>query len=299
MHLILTGATGLIGSAVLDAMLQNQGVTKISILSRRAVKMADDRKDPRVRVILHSDFNKYDDALLAQLRDAQGCVWALGISQTQVDKDEYVRITKDYALAAAKAFQTLPAAQPSTSTSASPPNPTTSPATTTTPNPEPPFNFIFVSGYGATTSPPRFPPPRLFARVKGETELALAALRNNVPGKSSNFHACSVRPCAVDPGGHAAIQPYVPPLPPILRYGGVAPALRWGVRTFMDGLWSPTPALGRFLTEVAMGRHGEALRGMAVAEKGEENREREGGLVQMVGEFPIVENQAFRRLVAK
>jgi len=89
MHLILTGATGLVGSSVLDAMIKNQGITKISILSRRPVPMAEDAKDPRINVIIHKDFNTYDDELLEKLKDATGCVWALGISQAEVSK-EYV-----------------------------------------------------------------------------------------------------------------------------------------------------------------------------------------------------------------
>lgn len=87
MHLILTGATGLCGSSVLDAMLKTKEVTKISIISRRPVKMAEDSKDPRVNVILHQDFETYDTGLLSQLQGATGCVWSLGISQTQVSAE--------------------------------------------------------------------------------------------------------------------------------------------------------------------------------------------------------------------
>lgn len=87
MHLILTGATGLCGSGVLDAMLKTKEVAKISIISRRPVKMAEDSKDPRINVILHQDFEKYDASLLSQLQGATGCVWALGISQTQVNAE--------------------------------------------------------------------------------------------------------------------------------------------------------------------------------------------------------------------
>lgn len=87
MHLILTGATGLVGSGVLDAMLKMKDITKISILSRRAVKMAEDAKDPRVNVIITKDFEKYDSSILSQLSGATGCVWALGISQTQAEKE--------------------------------------------------------------------------------------------------------------------------------------------------------------------------------------------------------------------
>lgn len=87
MHLVLAGATGLVGSGVLDAMLKMNQVSQITILSRRMVRMADDARDPRVRVVLHQDFERYDAALLRQIQDATGCVWALGISQNQVGKE--------------------------------------------------------------------------------------------------------------------------------------------------------------------------------------------------------------------
>jgi NAD dependent epimerase/dehydratase family enzyme len=87
MHLILTGATGLVGSGVLDAMIKMKDVTQITLLSRRPVQMAEDARDPRVRVITHEDFTSYPQSLLDRVADATGCVWALGISQTQVGKE--------------------------------------------------------------------------------------------------------------------------------------------------------------------------------------------------------------------
>lgn len=87
MHLILTGATGLIGSGVLDAMLKMKDITKISILSRRPVAMAENANDPRVNVIIHTDFLHYGRNVLSQLQGANGAVWALGVSQTKVSKE--------------------------------------------------------------------------------------------------------------------------------------------------------------------------------------------------------------------
>lgn len=49
--------------------------------------MADDAKDPRVRVITHRDFESYGPEVLDQLKGAEGCVWALGISQSQVNAE--------------------------------------------------------------------------------------------------------------------------------------------------------------------------------------------------------------------
>ncbi len=86
-HLILTGATGMVGSGVLDTMIKSKEVTKISILSRSPVKLAADVQDPRVTVIIYKDFEKYPEDLLSQLKGATGCVWALGTSQTKVNKE--------------------------------------------------------------------------------------------------------------------------------------------------------------------------------------------------------------------
>jgi uncharacterized protein YbjT (DUF2867 family) len=88
-HLILTGATGLVGSAALAHILSLPAgqVGKLSILSRRPVPMAEGK--PNVDVIIQKDFSSYDPELLEKLKGADGCVWAQGISVTQVDK-EYV-----------------------------------------------------------------------------------------------------------------------------------------------------------------------------------------------------------------
>ena len=84
MHLILTGATGLVGSACLHQMLTNDAITTVSILSRRPVPMAEGHS--KVKVVLHTDFQQYPDDVLEQLKGATGCVWALGVSSVDVSK---------------------------------------------------------------------------------------------------------------------------------------------------------------------------------------------------------------------
>ncbi|CAG8898559.1 unnamed protein product [Penicillium egyptiacum] len=238
MHLILTGATGLVGSSVLDAMLRNTAVSKISILSRSPVRMAEDAKDSRVRVITHTDFESFKPELLDQLKDADGCVWALGTSQTNVTEEQYVKITKDYALAAANAFSTI---KPSNH----------------------PFRFIYVSGEGATQTPGRFSP--IFARVKGKTENLLGTLSELKP----SFRVDSVRPAFVDPVTHDAIKPYIPSsgVTGIVSNLGLA-LLAPGIRCFMKSMHSPTEHLGSFLTEMAMGRYEAKLEGPGVFKLG-------------------------------
>jgi hypothetical protein len=158
-----------------------------------------------------------------------------------------VKITKDYALAASKAFQTLASEAK-------------------------PFNFVYVSGRGATVEPSRFSP--IFARVKGETEVALAGLRKANP----QFHASSVRPAGVVASEHDAIKPYIPTPSLPIRLGH---SLIGVLGVVMPSSLSPTQPLGRFLTEMAMGRHTDNSTAPDISK---------------IGEFPIVENTAFRRL---
>lgn len=227
MHLILTGATGLVGSATLDAMLKMKDITKISILSRKPVPLAAHANDPRVHVHLQEDFGSYSPELLSQLNGAAGAVWALGISQNQVSKDEYVKITRDYTLAGARAFADLaPADQP--------------------------FRFVFVSGMGATTTPGRSSP--VYARVKGETELLLSEMRASNP----RFAVDSVRPAGVDPSDHEAIKPFIP-VPFLLQRLTVAVLLP-PMRMFARGYLTPTEPMGRLFVELAMGKHDTVLK---------------------------------------
>ncbi|KAG8671325.1 hypothetical protein FPOAC2_04660 [Fusarium poae] len=246
MHLILTGATGLVGSSVLDAMLKSKEVTKISILSRRPVPLAE--KDSRVNTIIHKDFTKYEPQVLKQLQGANGVVWALGISQLKVTKEEYVTITRDFPLAAAEALSTL------------------SPA-------EEPFRFIYVSGYGATTSPGPF--TSLFGRVKGEAERKLSELR------TSKFHVETVRPCHVDASNHGAIKPHIPN--PGMVYNALDLVLGPIIRTMFHSMHSPTERLGPFLTGIAMGRYDKKLEAGG------------NGILNLNGSR-ILENVAFQRL---
>ena len=155
MHLILTGATGTIGSGVLAHCLASPLVSKLSILSRRTFTLPDgvNFNLKKANIIEHTNYNNYEQ-VVQQLNGAEACIWAQGISQTQVDKEyvcrnnfvrlcfrrneiichlgmyfvsnwcfrEYIRITHDYPLAAAKAFANLSGKSK--------------------------FNFIYVSGEG-------------------------------------------------------------------------------------------------------------------------------------------------------
>lgn len=139
-HIIITGATGLCGSAVLKCAMGCPDITQISILSRRPVKLAEGSS--KTNVFIHSDFENYSPELLAQIQGATGCIWAQGIA-TRGMKEDYIHITVDYPLAAARAFAAVAAEQ---------------------------LNFVYVSSEGADM---REKMPFLFCRIKGRAERKL------------------------------------------------------------------------------------------------------------------------------
>jgi uncharacterized protein YbjT (DUF2867 family) len=104
-HIILTGATGTSGSAVLLHALASPAVQHITILSRRPVALVDSQ--PKTKVIIHEDYEQYPPELLSQLSGATACIWAQGISSRGMQEKDYSKITIDYPLAAAKAFSGL------------------------------------------------------------------------------------------------------------------------------------------------------------------------------------------------
>ncbi|KAJ9602434.1 hypothetical protein H2200_012976 [Cladophialophora chaetospira] len=253
-HLILTGVTGLVGGSVLSHILSlpptsKPVIDKVSILTRSTsipwlsatppAGTPNANKHTQIEVIEHKDFNTYPPELLKKLEGADACIWSLGISQNAVTKDEYVKITKEYSVEAAKAFSSLRA---SNSTSDDPDAKK--------------FKFIYVSGEGANLHPGMFTP--LFGRVKGETERALLEVSKTTK-YSPLLSVYSVRPAAVD----GTNQPWI--WKEVLNTKRTAfqrfylPTLLYPIRWGWTGhaFHSPTEELGRVLVEMAVSEHRE------------------------------------------
>ena len=140
MKIIITGSTGTVGSEVVRQAVADDDIEQVILIARRPTEI----NHPKIREIIHKNFLDYS-GFESTFREADACLWCLGISQTSVSKEEYFVITYDYAVAAAKAML---AANPS-------------------------ITFLFLSGQGAdSTEKSRV----RFARVKGQTENALRAM---------------------------------------------------------------------------------------------------------------------------
>lgn len=140
---------------------------------------------------------------------------------------DYVKITLDYPLAAAKAFSTL----------------------------HDPFKFVYVSGEGATTTPGMFTP--YFGVVKGRAETALLQLGK----ENSRLKPYSVRPGGVDASAHTEIQSYIPARSGFV--GNVYRVLLPTLQAIAPSTMSPTRELGKVLTALAMG-DGKPLEGRGI-----------------------------------
>lgn len=162
-HIILTGATGTAGAAVLSYCLASPSIARVSILSRRPVKLAENQ--PKAVVILHKDFEQYPASVLEQLEGATGCVWAQGISSRGMTETDYTKITVDYPVAAAKAFAGLGQK----------------------------VNFVYVSGEGANMEGSGM----MFGRIKGQAEKKLLELGVERP----SLNVYNARPAAINPQG--------------------------------------------------------------------------------------------------
>jgi len=156
-RLVLTGATGFVGSEVLLQALADPVITQVIVLTRRSLS----RTHEKLSEVVLQDFTDYRTVPANELR-ADACIWCLGVSQTEVSRDEYVRVTHDYAVAAAKAMLAVNSA----------------------------LRFCFLSGARADQQERS---RVYYGRIKGRTEHALDALTPN----AYHFRPAMIR----EPGG--------------------------------------------------------------------------------------------------
>jgi hypothetical protein len=137
MKVLLTGATGFIGTEIIDQCIKHNYISHVYCLTRKTLdpKYATHKK---ITQVIHEDFSQYPDYLLDKLANygIEGCIWALGTKQVQFkNKEEAETITIHYPIQAANAFAMKL-------------------ATRLDPKAPPmkqkfPFRFVFISGYGA------------------------------------------------------------------------------------------------------------------------------------------------------
>jgi uncharacterized protein YbjT (DUF2867 family) len=141
LKVILFGATGMIGSGVLQACLEDPRVKKVLALGRSSCGS----RHPKMKEVLHSDL--FDLRSLAQhLKGYNACLFPLGVTSVGLDEAQYSRITYDLTLAVAQALLKA----------------------------NPGMSFCYVSGKSTDSSEKG---PIMWARVKGRIENKLLSMK--------------------------------------------------------------------------------------------------------------------------
>ena len=90
MKIIVTGATGLVGAEVLRQAILDETIEEITAIVRRPLSL----QHPKIKTIIHQNFLDYS-TLSDVIKKHDAFLWCLGISQSQVSKEEYQTITYD------------------------------------------------------------------------------------------------------------------------------------------------------------------------------------------------------------
>ncbi len=101
LKILLFGASGTAGGAVLQACLQTPVVQEVRVIVRRPLG----RRDAKLWELVHTNYLDFA-AVTEAFRAVDACLFCLGISVTQASKEEFVKISHDYAIAAAKMLKT-------------------------------------------------------------------------------------------------------------------------------------------------------------------------------------------------
>ena len=140
MRLLIFGATGMVGQAVLREALAASDVELVQTLGRAPTG----QKHPRLREVVHAEMWHYE-GIEAELADFDACFFCIGVTSSGMGEKTYTHLTYDMTLAAAEALARR----------------------------NPRMVFVYVSGAGADSSETS---RTMWERVRGKTENALLRL---------------------------------------------------------------------------------------------------------------------------
>jgi len=140
MKVLIFGATGMVGQAVLLECERDPGVVSVVALGRTPVA----GEHPKLTNLIHTDLATYA-GLDAQLTGFDACFYCLGVTSNGMSEADYTRMTYTWTVAAGETLSRL----------------------------NPGMTFIYVSGSGTDSSEKG---RSMWARVKGRTENALLRL---------------------------------------------------------------------------------------------------------------------------
>lgn len=90
MKVIITGATGMVGGAVLLECIESSSVDKILLINRHKMEVKSDK----VFQVIHKDFTDFS-AISNDLEGYNACFHCMGVSSVGMDEERYTMLTFD------------------------------------------------------------------------------------------------------------------------------------------------------------------------------------------------------------
>lgn len=97
---IITGASGMIGSLIVDMCLNRADVAQVTCITRKPLAL----QHPKLVNVVHDNFTDYT-AITAHLQQQDICFYCIGVYTGQVPAAEFNAITIDYTIAFARALR--------------------------------------------------------------------------------------------------------------------------------------------------------------------------------------------------
>lgn len=75
MKIIVTGATGLVGQAIIRQCLSHKAVASIVAVARKPISIDDVEDTSKLKSVVVQDYEEYPASAIAEFADADVCIW--------------------------------------------------------------------------------------------------------------------------------------------------------------------------------------------------------------------------------
>ncbi|KAK8039460.1 nucleoside-diphosphate-sugar epimerase [Apiospora rasikravindrae] len=178
MRLIITGATGFVGSEVLRQALRMPEITSIVAVARKPVQLeGPEATSSKLKSVIVQDYDQYPDDVKKEFAGAGACIWTVAVTPTKSKSMEFAevkRICQDFTMAGMQAMYEAGPARP--------------------------FRFMYMSGTAAprdaNQKPGWFMPE--YSQMRGQGEVKVLDFAKAHPGE---IEACVAKPGLITSGG--------------------------------------------------------------------------------------------------
>ncbi|RXG48647.1 hypothetical protein VDGE_08954 [Verticillium dahliae] len=205
MKMIVTGASGFVGSEIIRQCLQNPKMTTVVAVARRPVSVPDDTPASKFRSVVVSNYDNYPEDAWKEFSGADACIWTVAVTPAKtkgMTPEDVRKACHDYTLAGLQAIW-----------SSEPPRP---------------FRFLYMSGAVAERNQSKQLPWVMaeYRLMRGETENQVLRFADQHEG----LEACVARPgfitsCSTALGSAAAAALSVAVVVPNIAVETIAAAL--------------------------------------------------------------------------